>query len=64
MAQELRAQAALLEDGPGFNSQHRQGGSKSSVSLFQCIQPLLLEPEGTRHACGAQIYMQAKHPFT
>jgi hypothetical protein len=30
---------------------------------FQGSWQVLLASEGTRHACGAQTYMQAKHPY-
>ena len=53
MAQKLRAVATLAQD-----------LSSVSSTLSQGIQHTLLVSKGIRHTSGAQIYRQAKHPYT
>lgn len=60
-AQWLRA---CSERGPGFDSQHPHGGSQPLVTPVPGFQFLLLTSTSSRHICGVQTPMQAKHSNT
>lgn len=49
--------------GPGFDSQLPHGGSQPSITSVPENSTHYLT-SGAQHACGAQIYKQAKHPHT
>lgn len=61
MAQKCKSSSYSCR-GPKLCFQHSHGGSQPCV--IQGIQHTLLVSKGIRHTSGAQIYRQAKHPYT
>jgi len=61
MAHQLRAQAALPKDLDFIPSPHMMANYHVELQ-FQEIGHPLLTSEVTRHVCGIQACMQAKHP--
>ena len=61
MTEQLRALAALTEDLRSIHSTHMVV-YQTSITPFPGNILLSSDSEGTKHACGAHIYMQAKHP--
>ena len=50
--------------GPGFDSQHPDGGSQLSVTLAPEAHNPLFWPSRALHKCDAKTYMQAEHSNT
>lgn len=64
LAQQVRALTAYSCRGPNFHSQHPHNGLQQPVFHFLGIWHPLLALMGTRHACGTNALIWAKHPYT
>ena len=63
-AEDLIFRTGCPVRGLGSNSKHPHGGTQSAAALLLEDPVLPLAFMVTKHACGVQTYMQAKHAYT